>query len=281
MKKISLFLILIFILSASLCACTPTEDDGKITVGVTVAPVAAFVREVCGDRANVIVAVPSGASPESYDPTPREILELASSDVYFAIGLPSEKNVLPALGEDTLTVNLHERVSEKIPDLMQGEERDPHIWLSVSRARLMSEIICDTMCALDAEGAEAYTQGAETFKSTLDSTSARIEELFANLNCKKFIVFHPAFGYFADEYGLEMHALEREGKEVTAKDLQELTDLARENGIKVIFYQAQTSERQARAFAEGIDGEAVMLDPLSENYIENLITMAEKIAGVG
>ena len=93
-------------------------------------------------------------------------------------------------------------------------------------------------------------------------------------------MFHPAFGYFADEYGLEMHALEKEGKEVTAKDLQELTDLARENGIKVIFYQAQTSERQAMAFAEGIDGEAVMLDPLSENYIENLITMAEKIVGV-
>ncbi len=278
MRKFSIILLIALLLPTILCACSDGDDDTKITVGVTIAPEAAFVKGVCKDSVNVITAVPSGASPESYDPSPKEILELSKADVYFSIGLPSEQNVLPALADNTRIVKLDEAVAEKIPDLKQGDARDPHIWLSVRRAKIMVELIRDTMIELDSENSQLYTDNADSFLGSLDTTDTEIREMLSALESKKFIVFHPAFAYFADEYGLEMHSLEEEGKEVSASDMQRLTDLARENGIRVIFYQAQTAKRQAEAFAEGIDGEAIMLDPLSESYIENLKIMAEKIA---
>ena len=90
------------------------------------------------------------------------------------------------------------------------------------------------------------------------------------LENRAFIVFHPAFGYFADEYGLTMYALEDEGKEATPRRLMEMVDFARESGIRVIFYQAETDVSQAQAFAEEIGGTCVALDPLAAEYTENL-----------
>jgi len=100
------------------------------------------------------------------------------------------------------------------------------------------------------------------------------------IQIKKFMVYHPAFGYIADDYGLTMYALEEEGKESTVKHLQEMVDLAKREKIKVIFYQEEIDSRQSEAFAEEIGGTTVKLAPLAANYIENLESMAEAIAGV-
>ena len=98
---------------------------------------------------------------------------------------------------------------------------------------------------------------------------------------REFLVYHPAFGYLAAEYGLTMYALESEGSEATAPEMAAMVDLARERNIRVIFYQAETDSRQAEAFATEIGGRAVMLSPLAEDYVENLEIMAEAIASLG
>ena len=89
---------------------------------------------------------------------------------------------------------------------------------------------------------------------------------------------HPAFGYFADDYSLTQYALEEHGKEADAKHMTEIIDLAKKEDIKVIFYQAEISGRQAAAFAEEIGGTAVCLEPLAADYTENLRKMAKTLA---
>ena len=111
-------------------------------------------------------------------------------------------------------------------------------------------------------------------------SSTRIRALIAESGVTEFFVYHPAFGYLANEYGLTMHALEQEGSEATAVDMAAMIDRAKERDIRVIFYQAETDSRQAEAFAAEIGGRAVMLSPLAEKYVENLEIMAEAIASI-
>jgi zinc transport system substrate-binding protein len=134
----------------------------------------------------------------------------------------------------------------------------------------MVEIIAETMASLDAENAQTYQENAEVFLKELDRVDAEIKEAFSGILNPKFIVFHPSYGYFADDYGLEMIALEQDGKEATPQHLQDMIDLAKAENIKVIFSQAEIDSKQPDAFAEEIGGEKVMLEPLSDDYIANL-----------
>jgi zinc transport system substrate-binding protein len=114
----------------------------------------------------------------------------------------------------------------------------------------------------------------------LDRVDAEIAETFAAIHNKTFIVFHPAYGYFADDDGLQMYALEEDGKEATPQNLQNMIDLAKAGNIKAIFSQAEIDSKQPGAFAKEIDGEKVILEPLSDNYIANLERMTEAISEV-
>ena len=95
---------------------------------------------------------------------------------------------------------------------------------------------------------------------------------------KAFFVYHPSFGYLADDYGLDMYALEEGGKEATPQHLQKMFDLAREKGIDRVFSQAETDSRQSQAFAEQLGAKIVVLDPLAENYLENMVRLATELA---
>lgn len=262
----------------SACRNEDKADTGKIKISVTIAPQKELVESVCGSFAEVNVIVPSGADPESFDPSIDDVKAFSDADIYFTIGMPSEENsILPMVGKDTEIIHLEDAVNEKIPDLYIGSERDPHIWLSSDRAVIMTEKIRDTLIAYDPENRGIYTQNAADYTEELKKAKSYAEDMLSSLSDRDIIVFHPAFGYFADEHNLTMYALEDEGKEATAKELAALIDFARENGIKTIFYQEESGGTQAKTFAKEIDGRAVMLSPLSENYIENYRFIAEKI----
>ncbi len=90
-------------------------------------------------------------------------------------------------------------------------------------------------------------------------------------------MYHPAFGYFADDYGLEMIAIEINGKKATAKDLEKVVDLVKEKDIAFILYQEEFDSHQAKLIASEIDGVAVMVSPLDGDYLNNLKEIAEKL----
>ena len=276
-KVIIVFLIVVAII---LTGCNfDREKSEKLTVAVTIMPQQEFVRAVCGDKVDVVVLVPPGSSPETYEPTSKEIAAFHKSSIYFAIGMPREGiNILP-VAENMKVVKLHEEAAKVYEELyFEGEERDHHVWLSPKRVKVMVEAIAREMSEIDPENAEIYMTNSEKYLKELEEVDEKIKETLKDLTNRKIMVFHPAFGYFASDYELEMYSLEEEGKEATAKRLEELIDLARRENIKAIFYQSEVDASQSKAFAEEIGGKAIMLEPLAEDYIKNLEKMARLIA---
>lgn len=283
-KNYLLFIILLLVIYISI-GCTQSTDgaDDKKIVAVSIIPQESFVKEVAGELVEVITLIPPGSSPETYSPTPKELQKFSQASIYFTIGVPAEEaNILPAakdLSPDTKIVDLASIVSQEYPDReFAPGERDPHIWLSPKRVKVMIDVIQKELSALDPENSDTYRKNAEDYKARLDELDANIKEMLKDLQNKSFIVYHPAFGYFADDYGLEMISLEEEGKEATPQRFQELVEIAKSKGIKVIFHQAEVDSRQAKAFAEEIGGRTEKIEPLSPNYIENLEKMAKTIA---
>ncbi len=276
---VACLLLTIFSILPAGCAQQEAEEEEKITVAVSILPEQAFVKAVCGDLADIVLMVPSGSSPANYEATPAQMEALRASDVYFSIGVPAEEAILSDLEGEVEVVALAEKVDAAYaPRTFSSGTRDPHIWLSPKRAIVMVQAIADTLAGIDPNHAEIYQKNAAAYIEEIEAADAEIKELFSGISNNIFIVTHPAFGYFADEYGLEMYALEENGKEATAQHLQDLIDLAKEKGIKTIFTQAETASEQPDTFAEEVGGTKVVLNPLSEEYVQNLKDIANALA---
>ena len=268
----------LFMSTFTLTSCQENEEKSeneKPIIAVSIVPEATFAQAVCGELAEVITMIPPGSSPETYEPTPIEIEKFSKSDLYFTIGVPTEEaNILPNAGNIPI-IKLEKKVSEVYPDrTFESGERDPHIWLSPKRAKVMVQTIADEMIKIDAKNKDTYQKNADNYISQLDDLDKEISSALEGVKNKSFIVYHPAFGYLADDYGLTMLALEEEGKESTPQHLQEMIDYAKEKNIKVLFYQEEIDSSQSEAFAEELDGKTIQLSPLAADYINNLKNMA-------
>ena len=267
------------------CSDTATEEatsasePEKPVVAVSIVPERTFVEAVCGDTVDIVTLIPPGSNPGNYEPTAQEMEAFGDAELYFSIGVATEEaNILPNAG-DVKVVPLAEEVAAVYPDrTFESGGRDPHIWLSPKRVKVMVEAIAREMSALDPDNKALYEQNAADYLAQLDEVDQEIKTALEGVASKQFIVYHPAFGYIAEDYGLTMHALEEDGKEATAQHLQEMVDLAKAEGIKVIFYQEEMDSSQAEAFAEEIGGKTIQLAPLAPDYIANLQNMAATMA---
>lgn len=318
MKKIWQF-IMIGALALTLTACgsqtasdTGTKDTGseaktaeKIKVAVTIIPEATFVEKVGGDRVEVVTMVPPGASPENYQVSPKQMVDLSDSQLYFSIGIGAENGLVDkfeSLNKSMKRVPLETIVGEKYPDrFFEAEEehdhdhdhetaesheghhhegRDPHIWLSPKRAMVMVESIRDEIIALDPEHKEVYTQNAAAYLKELEGASAEVQKAVDAMQTKAFIMYHPAFGYFADDFGLKMVEIEEDGKQASAARIKEVIDFAKSNDIHYIFYQEEFDSQQAETIASEIGGAAVKVAPLAPDYVQNLKDIVEALGSV-
>ncbi len=283
-KAVRSALFVMLLLALAGCNTLPkTKEvvDGKLKVAVSIVPEQTFVQAVCGDFVDIITMIPPGSSPETYEPTPQQMQEFSQASLYFSIGVPTEAaSILPNVGKIKV-VDLAAAAAAVYPDrTFATGERDPHIWLSPRRVVVMIETIAREVSELDPAHQAIYQSNAQSYIKELQALDQKISAAVEASQIKKFIVYHPAFGYIAEDYGLTMYALEEEGKEATAKHLQEMVDLAKQENIKVIFYQEEIDSRQSEAFAEEIGGTTRNLAPLAADYIKNLVSMAEAIAGV-
>jgi zinc transport system substrate-binding protein len=276
MKKslvlITLFLIFTFFFSTQSFA-------SPIQVAVSIVPQASFVKAVGGDLVKVVTMIPPGNSPANYALSPGELTKFSDSQIYFSMGVPADlTNILPRAKEfnpNIKVIKLFEEVNAIYPDReFAPGKRDPHIWLSPKRVIAMIDIIANNLAKLDPTNKDQYQQNALEYQKKLAEADQKIKASLNNLKSKTFIVYHPAFGYFADEYGLEMLAIEQGGKEATPQRMQQIIKIAQQKNIKVIFYQAEIDSKQSQSVAEELDGKTVQIDPLAEDYIANLKKMA-------
>ncbi|QSX05857.1 zinc ABC transporter substrate-binding protein [Sedimentibacter sp. zth1] len=288
MKQIKILLIdiMLFLSFIVITGCSNTSSyteneniENKITVAVSLVPEKTFVEKICKDKVNIITIIPPGASPENYEPTPQQKAEFEDATIYFTIGVQTESNnILSNVSDKTRVISLEDKVSNVYNDLKIGEERDPHIWMSPKRAIVMVNAIAEEIGKIDSKNKSFYDENALKYIQELEKLDKNISETLKNIKNRKFIVFHPAFNYLADDYNMDMYSLEEEGKEATPQHLQKMIDFAKKENIKVIFYQAEIDSSQSEAFAEEINGKTMMLEPLSPNYIENLESMANTMA---
>jgi len=279
-------LLLAFLVLAGSCGeGEGPKRGGKLRVFVSIEPQAFFVEKIADGLAEVEVLVKAGQSPATYAPTPQQVVRLSQADVYFRIGVPFEEALLSKLAGSTKRLRIVDtrrgislrRLEEGDSDGHSHGPLDPHVWMSPRLVKIQAETICDALCRLAPGHAATFRKNLATFQAELDALDARIARALAPLRGKEVLVFHPAYGYFADAYGLKQVAVEAAGKAPSARRLVELIEWAKRRGIKVVFVQPQFSDRGARAIAEAIGGIVVPLDPLARDYVGNMEAIARSV----
>ncbi len=256
--------------------CTrPEEFTGdKFRVMVSILPYADFVKKVGRDRVDVMVMIPPGASPATYEPTARQMAALESARLYIKVGsgLPFEEAWL-----DKIISSARDMVLVDASGGITIHGRDPHIWLSPRLAKQQVRNICRGLIRIDPDGRGFYEGNRDAFLSELESLDREIRKEFSGLADAQFMIFHPSFGYFAEDYGLRQVPIEIEGKEPGPRNLVRLIDEAKAKDVKVIFVAPQFSTKQAEVIARGIGGRVEFVDPLARDYVANLRNVTKSL----
>ncbi len=254
----------------------------SVSVAVSIAPQSYFVKQIMGEDAEVTVLVPTGSSPATYAPKPSQLKALNKASLYFAIGVAFEHNWLPRFQSinhkmkiiDT-SKGIKKRTLSHHHDTHEHSALDPHIWLSPRLVMIEAKTMLDALIKADPEKKETYQKNYDAFILKLKNLDSKITQILAPLKKKTFIVFHPSFGYFAADYGLKQVAIEKEGKEPSLRHIKRIIDTAKAEGIKTIFVAPQFSKKAALQIAKQVAANVVTIDPLSEDWENNLLKVAK------
>lgn len=278
LKVLSMLLSLLLLCSVSTAA---KAESNPVKVFVSILPQAYFVERIGGSYVDVNVLVGPGHSPATYEPTPKQMAKLEKSQVYFRIGTPFEKGFIGKISgmfKNLQIADTRQDVPFRYFETSSGKDvPDPHIWLDPKLVKIQADTIYTTLRKIDPAHEETYKMNVRAFKNDLDAIDAKIEKILAPIRGETIYVFHPAFGYFCDSYGLKQIAVEVEGKEPSPKQLSHLISQAKKDGVKVIFVQPEFSTKNAGVIAQAIGGAVVPMDPLARDYLKNLDVMANLI----
>lgn len=273
--------------------------EENLNVTVSILPQKYFVEKIGKELVSVNVMVEPGMSAETYEPLPQQLANLSNSSAYISIGVPFEEAWLEKIksaNPNITMINSGENI-DKIPMIghhhhhehedhdhehkdknKEIESLDPHIWLSPKLAKIQAENIYQGLVKLDPKNETIYQQNLANFIAEIEELDQQINQKFADISKRKFMIYHPAWGYFAKDYNLEQISIEFEGQEATSATLASLITQAKENNITAIFAQPQFSKKTADIIAREIKGEVIILDDLALNWSENLLDVSDKLA---
>ncbi|PKP55025.1 zinc ABC transporter substrate-binding protein, partial [Candidatus Atribacteria bacterium HGW-Atribacteria-1] len=261
------FLIAVLVLISGCVEEKPKQNltQEKIIVEVTISPQAEFVEKVGGDKVKIIVMVPPGASPHTYEPTPNQMIDLNNAKMYAKVGSGVEFELgwmdkITDLNKNMLVVDCSKGIEQR--KMTEEEEKaeedghesgeeheheeggnDPHIWLSPKNAKMMVENIYNGLIEIDPDNTEYYKTNKNSYIAELDKADGEISKKLLNLKNRKILVFHSSWGYFCRDYNLTQIAIEKSGKEPTLQGIENLIKQAKENNITIIFTSPQFSTK--------------------------------------
>jgi zinc transport system substrate-binding protein len=294
---------------------SPTSAREVLKIHVSILPQKYFVDRIAKDLVKVDVLVKPGKSPATYSPTPAQIKTLSQADLYFRIGVSFENGFLHKIGSIApnirlvdcrkgirlrqMQVHVHEEdENAHIAEHHEGEHheeehheeehhegedhdhtgKDPHIWMSPDLVKIQAKTILEALVALDPDHQVTYKDNYTAFIQDLDHLNTRLIQILSPYKGENLFVFHSAFGYFADAFGMHQVAVETMGKSPKGKDLSAIIKLARKEKARVIFVQPQFDKNAAEKIALAIKGHVVSMNPLAYDYLANMETMANTIA---
>jgi zinc transport system substrate-binding protein len=283
-KKLAVITALLLIVAVLLAGCnigsettqpvTDNKKNDKLMVFVSILPQADFVRQLGGERVEVSVMMPPGANEHNYEPDTGQLKALSRADLYVKVGhLPFEDTWMErfiSTNRDMLVVDS----SQSIKTI----DHNPHIWLSPRLVKIQAETISAALVQLDPQNQDYYLKRKQIFLKELDKLDQEITTTLSGVKGKNFLVYHPAWGYFARDYDLQEVAIEEHGKEPGAREMSRIIDYAKKNHIKTIFDSSQHSTHSADAIAAELGARVVLLDPLPADYMDNMRKVAKTMA---
>ena len=285
MPKIFQFITLSSVLLFAACSHRPPAQENRIMV--TIEPQRYFAQQLVDTLFEIISLVPPGSSPESYDPTPREMAQLARSKAYFCIGhIGFEKVWLERLKRNHPNVLFFDNSEGIVP--ITGDHHhetkhsghshahiDPHTWSSPRQARIIVENMFAALSEIDPDHLAVYQQTREKLLSEIEETDRMVRSYLEHSSQKAFIIYHPALTYLARDYGLTQYAIETDGKEPSPEQLKQLVDLAEKESIRTIFIQQEFDRKNAEIIARETGCRIAVINPLSYHWHEEIIRIAK------
>ncbi len=262
----------------------------QIKTFTAIEPVEYIVEQITKNVINNKSLIPKGQSPHSFSPTPKQLIALSKSNIYFSIDFPFErhlfekiKNINPNLLIIDITQGVIRKGINEEHHHHSHEEKcnhaglDPHIWLSPKNLIVISNNIEKILSDNDSANSAKYKQNLKELIEKLELLDKKIEKQLKPFTGKTIFVFHPSFGYFTSDYNLKQETVEVEGKSPTPRQLHHLIEEAKEDNVKIIFTQPQFDERSAKIIANKINGTVEAMNPLKKDIISNIADIANKI----
>ncbi len=255
----------------------------KQNICVSIPPQDFFVHKIANNLAKTTVLIPPGSSPATFTPKPSQLKAIRDCSIYFTIGVPFEKNWLERFKSINPTLKIIDTTKgiQKQPISSEHEKEhthnalDPHVWLSPGLVKKQVTIIKDELSYTDPKNKKIYENNYQKFLLELKLLTKQINNKLKPLKERKFIVFHPSFGYFAKDFNLTQISIEKEGKEPSLQYIKKVIDFAKNNQIKTIFAEPQFSQKSAKYIAKHIGGSVKTIDPLSHDWDTNLMEIAK------
>lgn len=263
-------------LGAVLSACAADAPDGSLRIAVTVEPLAGVVDRVAPGLAEVTVMIPTGASPESYEPSVSDVRAAVSADIYVSVGHDKfawEATWLAALleGSGSMVLPASENC-ELLPD-------DPHVWLSFECVRELGSRFRDAVAEARPAFADSVRKSFAAFDADLQALADHAEDALGPRRGGRFISLHPAWGYLARDYGLEqLTILDHGSGDAGTAGLAAIVRQARQLGIGSVIVQPQFSAEPARLVAAELGGRVVIVDPLGRDWTATMFEAIDVLA---
>ena len=277
-------LLLIIICLTSCNTGKPKQNNEKPVIAVTIEPQRYFTEAIAGDKFDVISIVPKGSSPETYDPTPQQLVSLGDSKAYFRIGYIGFEQVwMDRLTDNTPHIQVFD--TSKDVDLIFEEEEihgdhrhaggvEPHIWNSTGNALIIARNTYKALCQLDKENEAYYLARYDSLSQRIIQTDSIIRETLKEPGATRtFMIYHPALSYFARDYGLQQISIEEGGKEPSPAHLKELVDVCRQADV-----QPEFDHRNAEIIAKETRTRIVPIHPLSYDWEAEMQAVARALA---
>jgi len=264
-----------------------SSTSDKLHVFVSIPPQSSIVERIGGEYVSVDILVQPGDSPHTFEPTPRQMIELNRARLLFSIGMPFESMLIEKISKSSKRLEfaaMDEGVKKRAMGWHDHERHlgnehskthpDPHIWLAPENIRIMARITASALSSVDPVHSDYYRKNLLDYLVEVDSVDAGIIRILQPFKGGHFYVFHPSFGYFADAYGLHQEAVEIGGKSPSIKQLNELVTKAKSENVRIIFVQPQFDQRSAKSVADAIGGAVIPLDPMKKDVLRNLEEIA-------
>lgn len=252
---------------------------------VSIAPLKPLVEKILGEDFEVSVLVPQGASPETFEPTPKQLREVETARFVFGTGLLEfEQELLHRIARNEQIINLSHGIELLAGTCSHAHHAhtttcehghhhahgiDPHIWCSPKALGKMAENTYNAI-AREMPDSTKYGERYTALCIKLLELDEEVTELCRQSPHSTFFIYHPALTYLARDYGLTQVAVEHEGKEPSAKHLSRIIEQARAEGVKHIFYQSEFPASSVEVICNDIGATAVEINPLEEDIFENI-----------